>query len=96
MTRFIPDDLFHEYPENARAKRWLVTAWVLYGDRKITRQEVTEAREIWDVSLLEFKRGPVANITVLSVLLQLCGLGLLRDIEPAQGGYQVAGKAVAA
>lgn len=96
MKRFVPNTLLDTVPDNVRAKRWVVTAWVLYGDRKPTMDEVRAAREVWDIAPTEYGRGSLAHITVLSVLLQLERIGLVEDIEPIEGGYQVTGKAVAA
>lgn len=94
--RHIPNDLFELAllskpcaPKLAKARRLIVTAWLLHSDvNEPSKPElIARARAVWDIHVDGLQRP--GRVTVLTVLAQLKELGFLKDFGAVEGGYDV-------
>ncbi len=82
----MPRDLLVELeraPE--RSQRLLVTAWVLTGGKHDDVRALRRAAELWPPDALKRQGRP----TVLSILLELEGLGVVSDVTERGEFFEV-------
>lgn len=77
-------------PHLAKARRLLVTMWVLAPDKSkaATDEDTARARWFWDVNPQGLTRA--GRVTVLTVLIQLRDIDVIAGFEEVDGGYLVA------
>lgn len=84
----IPRDLLSDLPgAPASCLRLWVTAWVLAGDRRLSRAECAEvmraAAKLWPSDRLQ----RAGRLTVVSILLELEAMGVVTCVEPSGDGF---------
>ncbi len=91
MTVTIPRDLLSDLPGAApRFHRMWVGAWLLAGDRRLSRSEcrdvLARAAKLWPSQQLD----RVGRLSVLSILLELEKLGVVTGIVgDLSGGFRI-------
>jgi hypothetical protein len=91
----IPSDVFSHClldggsPKLARARRLIVTAWLLHPslDHRSSPELFIAARAVWDTHVYALNRP--GRVTVVTVLAKLRELGFVDSFDAVEGGYAV-------
>jgi hypothetical protein len=99
MTIHVPSNLFELGgiadpwpPHLARARRLLVSLWLVMAGRPLPDSEGAlavsrAARKLWDLNVVALSR--TGRVTVVTVLFQLRELGVISSFDAVEGGFAV-------